>query len=135
MSVAYKIWNQDNAADGITELLAATVIAKDAVAVSDALLMWKQRWAAAQVVVSIDMAATIDGNAQVAIKGAIDDTNYDTEGVDNQGGSIVFEAGATVQKSFIVTDLHSFKVAVTNGTTTAGNMTVTITAREYKWGS
>ena len=130
MSLALKVWNSI-----VTTLATAVVIAKDAVALSNAFEAWKKKWAVTQVVVSIAMAGTIDGDATVEIFGSADGTNFDTVAVDNMGGTMAPTAGATVQKSFLVYDLYAFKVAVTNGTSTAGNMTVTITARPYRWES
>jgi len=130
MSLALKVWSETE-----TEMLAATVIAKDAVATGAAFDTWKLKYAAVQVDVSIVMGASIDGNATVAILGSTDGTNFSTAGTDNMGGSIPFTAGATVRKSFLVWDLYAFKVAVVNGTTTEDDMTVTITARPYRWES
>lgn len=132
---AMKIFDTEN---GVSTIIDGVTIAKAATALSSLIKLGDKGYAGVIIDVSIAMAATIDGNAVVDVLGclsltdATDITAY-SKGMDNVSGEVAYTANQTVQKQFDVTGPNACKIRVTNNTTTAGNMVVTVKAYGYFW--
>jgi len=126
MSRAQGIWDGSN-----TEILEATAIAKAATATSEEVDLRAIGAAQAAVQVTVVFGGSADGDAVVDILASLDGTTFDTEA--DQSESVSYSAGNTVVKTFKVSGIPRFKVAITNGNSAAENITVSAEIRRMVW--